>query len=175
MRLLGRRDEFFGQLRSCAEEILFHLLDEELLRLRLPGLEPIFIEQHLGVLGPHAPRFSAYVFINLLTQFGIEGAFIQAGKFASQLCAFDHTRHENIVTRGEGELGYCPGLSGWPVCSLPNRSSQSQKQTKSTTMDPIRMKKLIKSRGRTSRNTSPAIATTTSMPFRMMGFAIGAT
>lgn len=106
MRLLGRRDEFFGKLRSCAKEILLHLLDEELLCLRLPGLEPIFIEQHLGMLSPHAPRFSAYVFINLLAQFGIERAFIQAGKFASKLCAFDHTRHGNIVTRG-GEREGC--------------------------------------------------------------------
>lgn len=99
--LLGRGNEFLGKLRSCAKEILLHLLNEELLCLRLPGLEPIFIEQHLGVLSPHAPRLGAYVFIDLLAQFGVERAFIQAGKFASQLCAFDHTRHGNIVTRRE--------------------------------------------------------------------------
>jgi hypothetical protein len=34
-----------------------------------------------------------------LPQFGIERGFIQAGEFASKLCAFDHTRHGNIVTR----------------------------------------------------------------------------
>ena len=105
MHLFGRRDEFFGQLRSRAKEILLHLLDKELLRFRLPRLQAIFIEQHLGVLGPHAPRLGAYVFINLLSQFSIERGFVQAGKFASKLCAFDHTRHGNIVTRGEGELG----------------------------------------------------------------------
>ena len=98
--LFRRRDEFFGQLRSLAKEILLHLLDKKLLRLGLPGLEPIFIEQHLGVLGPHLPRFGAYVFIDLLPQFGVERGFIQAGKFASKLCTFDHSGHGDIVTRG---------------------------------------------------------------------------
>jgi hypothetical protein len=105
MHLFGRRDEFFGQLRSRAKEILLHLLDQKLLRLGFPRLQAVFIQQHLGVLGPHLPGLSAHVFIDLLSQFGVERGFIQAGKFASKLCAFDHSRHGNIVTRGEGELG----------------------------------------------------------------------
>ena len=100
------RDKLFGQLRSRAKEILLHLLDEELLGFRLPRLEPVFIQQHLGVLGPHLPRLGAHVFIDLLPQFGVERGFIQAGKFASKLCAFDHSGHGNIVTRGGTESFY---------------------------------------------------------------------
>src|SRR5579864_9627535 len=97
--LLWWRDKLFGQLRSCAKEILLHLLDEELLSLRLPWLQAIFIEQHLGVLSPHLPGFGTHVFINFLPQFGVERGFIQAGQFTSKLCAFDDTGHGAIVTR----------------------------------------------------------------------------
>jgi DNA-binding CsgD family transcriptional regulator len=113
--LFRRRDEFFGQLCSCAKEVLLHLLDQKLLRFGLPRLEPVFIEQHLGVLGPHLPGLSAHGFIDFLPQFGIERGFIQAGKFASKLCAFDHTRHGNIVTRAGG------GIISSPM-SLPTKS-----------------------------------------------------
>jgi two-component system, NarL family, response regulator LiaR len=102
--LFGRRDKFFGQLRSRAEEILLHLFDQELLRFGLPWLQAIFIEQHLGVLGPHLPGLRAHAFIDLLSQFGVERGFIQAGKFASKLCAFDHTGHGDIVTRAGGGI-----------------------------------------------------------------------
>jgi hypothetical protein len=85
-----------------------------LLRLGLPRLQAIFIEQHLGVLGPHLPGLGAHIFIDLLPQFGIERGFIQAGEFASKLCAFDHTRHGNIVTRpgNDAPTGETPTVPG---------------------------------------------------------------
>lgn len=109
--LFGWRDEFFWKLRSGAKEVLLHLLDEELLRLGLPRLQAVFIEQHLGVLSPHLPGLRAHIFIYLLPQFGIERGFIQAGEFASKLCAFDHTRHGNIVTRGGNDAPTRQGSS----------------------------------------------------------------
>src|SRR5450432_3330870 len=51
--LLGRGHEFLRQLGAGAKKVLLHLLDEELLRLRLPGLQAVFVQQHLGVLRPH--------------------------------------------------------------------------------------------------------------------------
>jgi hypothetical protein len=98
-RLFWWWDKLFRQLGAGAKEILLHLFDKELLRLWLPGLETVFIEQHFGVLGPHPPGFGAYVFIDLLPQFGIERGFIQAGEFAAEFYAFHHTWHGDIVTR----------------------------------------------------------------------------
>jgi len=81
LALLRRRDELLGQLCAGAKKILLHLFDQELLRLGLPGLQAVFIEQHLGVLGPHLPRLGAHVLIDLLPQLGIKRGLIQAGQF----------------------------------------------------------------------------------------------
>src|SRR5215813_11764624 len=68
LRLLLLRwwDVLFGQLRPGAEEILLHLLHQKLLGLGLPRLQAIFVQQHLGVFGPHPPGFGAYGLIDFL-------------------------------------------------------------------------------------------------------------
>src|SRR5260370_11346678 len=91
--LLRRRDKFFGKLRSLAEEILLHLFHQKLLGFRLPGLETVFIQEHLGVLGPHPPRFGAYVFENLLAQRRVKRGLVEPGQLFAQLHAFHHAWH----------------------------------------------------------------------------------
>ena len=142
--LFRRRDEFFRQLRSLAKEVLLHLFDKELLRLRLPWLEPVLVEQHLGVLGPHLPGLSAHVFIDLLPQFGIERGFIQAGKFASKLCAFDHTRHGDIVTRGEERAGLLFRFVRPPASvSIPEQEQPEQATNEKHRYRPYEEKKVF--------------------------------
>src|SRR4051794_9228655 len=96
--LFGWWNELFGKLRAGAEEILLHLLHQELLGFGLPGLEPVFIQQHLGVFSPHAPSLGADVFINFLSQFSIEGGLIEAGEFTAEFDALYHTRHGKYFT-----------------------------------------------------------------------------
>jgi hypothetical protein len=91
--LLFWRNIFLWKLRALAEKILLHLLNQELLGFRPPGLQAVFIQEHFGVLGPHTPRFSADVVINLLSEWGIKGRFIQARQFPAKLCAFHHSGH----------------------------------------------------------------------------------
>ena len=64
---------FLRQCGAFAEEILCHLLYKELLCLRRPGLETVFIEQHFLVLEPLAPGLLRNVVINLVTEVAIEG------------------------------------------------------------------------------------------------------
>src|ERR1700694_4537279 len=56
--LLGRH-EFFRKLRAGAKEVWLHLLHQKLLGFRLPGLQTVLVQQHLGMLGPHAPCVGA--------------------------------------------------------------------------------------------------------------------
>src|ERR1700734_701720 len=67
-RLLRGRDEFLGLLGAFTEEIGFRLLDDELLVLLLPGLQAIFIEQHLHVLLPLLPGELGDVVVDFLSQ-----------------------------------------------------------------------------------------------------------
>src|SRR6185437_4726938 len=77
-----RRDGFGRQRRSGPEEESLHLLDKELLRLGRPGLQAVFIQQHLLVLSPLVPSGLGYVLINLLPKLGIERRLVQSFHFA---------------------------------------------------------------------------------------------
>ena len=61
---VGRRNIFRRQPRAGTEEELFHLLDEKSLRLRGPGLQPIFIEQHL-CRSTHSPQACLETFLKI--------------------------------------------------------------------------------------------------------------
>src|ERR1035437_6261676 len=52
---MRRRNEFLRQRRACTEEKLLHLLHQELLCLRSPGLQPVLVQQHLLPVHPLAP------------------------------------------------------------------------------------------------------------------------
>src|SRR5437016_4415346 len=90
---LFRRYKFLRKFGTRAEKVLFHLLHQKLLGLRLPGLQAVFVEQHLGVLGPHAPCVGAYVLVDFLSQRSIKGGLGQSGQFSPQLHALHQTRH----------------------------------------------------------------------------------
>src|SRR5436309_2759710 len=90
---LLRRYKFLRKFGTRTEKVLFHLLYQELLGFRLPGLQAVFVEQHLGVLGPHAPCVGAYVLVDFLSQRSIKGGLGQSGQFSPQLHALHHTRH----------------------------------------------------------------------------------
>ena len=66
----------FRQLAARAEEELVHLLDEELLCFAGPGLETVFVEQHFLALDPFSPGFFGDVFVDLLTEVGVERRFV---------------------------------------------------------------------------------------------------
>ena len=53
---MRRRNELLRQRRAFAKEELLHLLDQELLRLRGPGLQAVLVQQHLLPVHPLAPR-----------------------------------------------------------------------------------------------------------------------
>ena len=57
---------------AIGEEERLHLLDEELLGLRRPGLKAIFVEQHLLALNPLVPGCLRDILEDLLTEIGIE-------------------------------------------------------------------------------------------------------
>src|SRR5579863_5254607 len=77
-RSVRRRDVLGGQGGAFAEKELLHLLHQELLRLRRPGLEAIFVEQHLLPLDPLAPGGFGDVLEDLLTELGVERGLVEA-------------------------------------------------------------------------------------------------
>src|SRR5271170_4039496 len=86
-------DVFLGQVGPFAEEVLGHLFDEELLRLRGPGLEAVFVEEHLLMLQPFGPGFSGDVLVNLLAKVAVEGRLFEAFHFLLITGAKDGMRH----------------------------------------------------------------------------------
>src|SRR5262249_20964708 len=62
---------------------------------RLPGLQTVFVEQHFGVLTPHAPCLSADVLVNSLSEGRIERGLNQTGQLSAEFRAFHHTSHIN--------------------------------------------------------------------------------
>uniref|UniRef100_E6QNC6 Uncharacterized protein n=1 Tax=mine drainage metagenome TaxID=410659 RepID=E6QNC6_9ZZZZ len=90
---MGRRDVFGGQSCAVAEEELFHLFDEEGLRLWGPGLEAVFVEQHLLALDPLVPSLAGDAFVDFLTEFRVEGRFVEALHLLFVARAKDHMCH----------------------------------------------------------------------------------
>ncbi|MCL6646562.1 MAG: hypothetical protein K6U88_16680, partial [Dehalococcoidia bacterium] len=101
--------------RRLAEEELLHVASHELLRLLLPGQQPILVEDHLHPLFPERPRLGRDVVVDPLPELAGPGSFRQPGHEAAELHALDHpaTRllagrdpvvvrrsHEGIVARG---------------------------------------------------------------------------
>src|SRR5664279_1743027 len=76
--LCGRRYVFLGLLATRTEEKLIHLFDEEALSFLGPGLQTVFVQQHLLVIHPLAPRLFGDVVVNLLAKIVIEGQLVEA-------------------------------------------------------------------------------------------------
>src|SRR5208282_4313742 len=87
------RDVLFGQVGAFAEEVLGHLFDEEFLSLGCPGLEAVFVEEHLLVLKPFAPGFLRNILVDLLAKVAVEGRLFEAFHFLLIAGAKDGMRH----------------------------------------------------------------------------------
>ena len=83
----------FREFAAGAEEELVHLLDEELLGFLGTGLEAVLVEEHLLALHPFAPGLGGDVLVDLLTEVGVEGGFVETFHFGFVLCAEDHVCH----------------------------------------------------------------------------------
>jgi hypothetical protein len=86
-------DVFLREVGALAEEILIHLLDKKLLGLGCPGLEAVFVEQHLLVLEPFSPGFFGDALVNFLTEVAVEGRLFEPFQFLLVACAKYSVRH----------------------------------------------------------------------------------
>src|SRR3954463_14270010 len=82
--------------RKCstfAEEILLHLLDDELLRLGSTQVQTVLVHQHFHMVHPHAPGIFRYVVVDTLTEWmTLERNFGQALQLTLKLDAEDLSR-----------------------------------------------------------------------------------
>src|SRR5882724_7461318 len=85
-----RRHEIGGQLRTLAEEVAVHLLDQKFLCLCGAEVEPILIHEHLHVLHPHFPRVLGDTLVDFLSKrVAFERDFVQAFQLLLKL----HAKH----------------------------------------------------------------------------------
>jgi uncharacterized membrane protein YgdD (TMEM256/DUF423 family) len=89
-----RIDERAGFLRSGAEEKLFHLLDQELARLRLDGRQAVLVDQHGLVADPGPPGLGGDVVEDALAELTRIWNAFQALGFALQVGAENGSRHD---------------------------------------------------------------------------------
>lgn len=86
------RDVFGRRRGTLAEEILFHLLDEEFLRFFGTKVQPVLIHEHFHVLNPHAPCLFRDVVVNALAKrMAFERDLGEPFHFAIQFDAIDLT------------------------------------------------------------------------------------
>src|SRR5271169_1253463 len=85
-----RRRNVFGWTRgSLTEEKLLHLLNDDFLILLARRVQAIFVEQHLAVFHPLAPRLLRHMFIDLFSQVAVERRLGEPRQFLLQFCAED--------------------------------------------------------------------------------------
>jgi len=75
------RNVFGGTRGPLAEEELFHLFDDDFLVLLAGGVEAIFVEQHLAMLHPLAPRLLRDVVVDFFSEVAVERRLGKAGQF----------------------------------------------------------------------------------------------
>src|SRR5215203_6674003 len=83
--LLGH--EPWRQRRALAEEEVFHVLRDELLRFLLPRHQAVLIEDHLHPLLPHLPGLEGDVLVDSLPQLTWPRRAVQSGEFLLELPA----------------------------------------------------------------------------------------
>src|ERR1044071_4752234 len=68
-QLLGLlRDVARRQRRPLAEEEVFHVLGDQILRFLLPGHQPVLVEDHLHAILPELPRLRGDVLVDPLAE-----------------------------------------------------------------------------------------------------------
>src|SRR5579872_4843979 len=84
--LMRFRLELRRQLGAFAEEVFFHLFEQELLGFGLAEVEAVLVHDHLHVLDPTLPGFFGNVLVDALPQrVPVKGNFVEAGGFLLQL------------------------------------------------------------------------------------------
>src|ERR1035441_9068325 len=130
------RDVFGGMRRPFAEEKLLHLLHDDFLVLLARGVQAIFVEQHLAVLHPLAPRLLRDIFVDFFSQVAVEWRLGESGQFLFQFCAEDfvigHRFSFEIIAQASW-LSRRAGDRFWPedvVRCEPVRRQASTRRTK---------------------------------------------
>src|SRR5579884_1541715 len=90
---LGRHVVSGGQL-AAAEEIFFHLLGEELARLRIGQHQVVFVDQPGLVREPLLPGLLGHLFVDAATERAGQRRTRQAFGLDAELDAVDHAGHE---------------------------------------------------------------------------------
>src|SRR6476660_5080147 len=90
---LGLRRPAFGHLRALAEEELFHLLHQQLLRLRVGQVEAIVIDHQRGLLRPHVPGLLRDFVVDSLAEPAGKRQRIQPWQLAAQFYTLHHSWH----------------------------------------------------------------------------------
>src|SRR5579863_8979314 len=76
-----------------AEEVLFHLLNDEFLRFLGAQIQPVLIHEHFHVLDPHLPRFFRNVVVDTLAQrMALKRDLVEAFHLLLKLDAEDFAR-----------------------------------------------------------------------------------
>src|SRR3981189_1841820 len=85
-----RRGNVFSWTRgSLTEEKLLHLLHDVFLILLARRVQAIFVQQHLAIFHPLAPRLLRDLFVDLFSQVAVERRLWEPRQFLFQFCAED--------------------------------------------------------------------------------------
>src|SRR5579859_805270 len=75
---------------ALAEEELFHVLRDELLRFFLPGHQAVLVEDHLHPILPELPRLRGDVVVHPLTELTGPRQRVEAGQLLLKFLTEDH-------------------------------------------------------------------------------------
>src|SRR5271156_2557869 len=75
------RDVFLGHRRTFSEEELVQLFDDDFLIFAAGRVQAVFVEQHLAVFGPQAPRFLGYVVVDFAAEVVVKGRLVEPRQF----------------------------------------------------------------------------------------------
>src|SRR5262245_5423935 len=115
--LLGLLRNVSGWKRSAfPEEKVFHVLGDQLLRLFLPGHEPVFVEDHLHPILPELPCLRGDVLVDALAELAWPGGRVESGQLFLEFLAHDHP--PALVANGWLGRGGTAGISHADDCSV---------------------------------------------------------
>ena len=105
--------------RPLAEEEIFHVLADQLLRLFLPRHQPVLVEDHLHALFPQLPGLAGDVLVNPLTQFARPRRCVETRKFLLKLDAV----HCPAALVADRRLGF--GKCGIAISHVRHRTTST--------------------------------------------------
>src|SRR5271165_3537840 len=106
--------------RTFAKEVLFHLLEQEFLGLRISEVETVFVHDHLHLLDPHFPGVLGDVFVDALAEWmPVEGYLIESGQLLLQFDA-EHDSFR-LVSRNIARTHFDPPQSDVGMPSLRDK------------------------------------------------------